>query len=70
MITIFRFGLACLPGTTSSKMQLLLYGIVATAIVSIMMVKAGLVWLACAFSAVTFGISMSSVYILIISLAN
>ena len=70
MITVFRFALAFLPGTTSTKMQCLLYSIVATAIVSLLLVKAGLVWLACYLSAVAFGVSMSSVYILIISLTN
>lgn len=70
MITVFRFAIACLPGTTSTKMKWLLYGIVSTAIVSLLLVKAGLVWLACSLSAVAFGVSMSSVYILIISLTN
>lgn len=51
-------------------MQYLLYGNIATAIVSLLLVKAGMVWLACSLSAVAFGIAMSSIYILIISLTN
>lgn len=70
MITVFRFGLACLPGTTSKKMQYLLYGTIATAIISLLMVKAGLLWLACSFSSVAFGVSMGSIYILIISITS
>ena len=42
----------------------------ATAIVSLLLVKSGMVWLACTFSAVAFGVSMSSIFILIISLTN
>lgn len=70
MLTFFRFALACLPGTTSTKMQYQLYGNMASAIVSLVLVKAGLVWLACTFSAVAFGIAMSSIYTLIISIAK
>ena len=70
MITAFRFGLACLPGTTSKKMQYLLYATISTAIASLLMVKAGLFWLACSFSSVAFGVSMGSIYILIISITS
>lgn len=68
MITIFRFILAFLPGTTSTKMKFQLYGNMASAIVSLLLVKSGLFWLACSFSAVTFGIAMSSIYTLILSI--
>ena len=42
----------------------------ATAIVSLLLVKSGMLWLGCTFSAVAFGVSMSSIFILIISLTN
>lgn len=51
-------------------MQYQLYGNMASAIVSLLLVKAGLVWLTCTFSAVAFGIAMSSIYTLIISIAK
>lgn len=68
MITLFRFVLAFLPGMSSSKMQFQLYGNMVSAILSLLLVKSGFAWFACSFSAVTFGIAMSSIYTLILSI--
>jgi FHS family Na+ dependent glucose MFS transporter 1 len=69
-ITIFRFGLAFVPGTSSTKMRLLLEGNVASGIISIILIYMGYVKFTCYLSGIMFGISMSSLYPLVFSINN
>lgn len=62
---MFRFLLAFAPGTSTRKLKMLMEGIFYSGIISLLLVYAGHVELACYLSAVLFGLTMSSVYPLI-----
>ena len=68
-MTLFRFILAFTPGTTSDKMKYLLYGSLATSVLSVLLITGGLTHLACYLSAVLFGVSMSTLYVQVFTLS-
>lgn len=65
LLTMFRFLLAFAPGTSTRKLKILIEGIFYSGIVSLVVVYAGHIELACYLGAVLFGLTMSSVYPLV-----
>ena len=68
LMTIFRIALAYAPGKSSKKLQILIIANILSGIFSLMIIYAGHVKLACYLSGAMFGLSMSSIYPLIMTL--
>jgi len=68
LMTFFRILLAYAPGKSSKKLQILILANIVSGIVSLLIIYAGHVKLACYLSGALFGLSMSSIYPLIMTL--
>lgn len=69
-ITAFRFGLAFVPGSTSKKMDILIKANIIVGVVTILLIKAGLTLFSCYMCSIAFGLAMSSLFPLILSLCT
>ena len=66
-MTIFRILLAFVPGTSSRKLKVLILANALSGIISLVIIYAGHVEFACYLSSMLFGMSMSSIYPLILT---
>jgi fucose permease len=66
LMTIFRIGLAFLPGSGHKKLRIQIEANIGSGIISLVLIYMGHTQLACYLSAVMFGFSMSTIYPLIL----
>lgn len=67
IISLCRFVLAFMPGSSSKKLKRLIQGCIGSGFLSLLVIYQGYTGFACYLSAILFGTSMSSIYPLIFS---
>lgn len=68
MMTIFRFALAFASGTSAAKLKWLILMTITAGLISIAIVLLGFTEVACYVSGILFGVALSSVYPLVLSI--
>ena len=66
-MTFFRIVLAFAPGSSSKKLGILILGNIASGVISLVLISAGYTELTCYLSGFMFGLSMSLIYPLILT---
>ncbi len=66
-MTFCRFLFAFAPGTSSEKLKRLLEGTILFGVISLILIKLGYIKLACYLSGLLFGVSLSSIYPLVLT---
>ena len=66
-MTLFKIILAFTPGTSSTKLKILILASISSGVISILVIYSGHKELACYISSILFGVSLSSIYPLILT---
>ena len=66
-MTLFRILLAFAPGTSNTKLKILILASISSGVISILIIYSGHEELACYISSMLYGLSLSSIYPLILT---